>query len=395
MRLALLYGGMFLMTGLAVVLITYVLAAQDLRSTGAALPISGGNDLRIVSSGSCPEVRQAHTFDEFKSMQSTCLNHQRTEALHSLLRRSLLCLFTLTLLAFALGYVLAGRVLSPVGRIARMARSAADSHLPGYAERDGHEDEFKERTGAFDELLEQLGGTSHARRRFVANASHELRTPLAINRTLVEVHLSDPGAPVELQQLGRTLLAATERSEKIVEGLILLGRCTHGIRERTSVDLAEAAAQAIGQARAEAGAAGVELRGVRRPAHLQGDGVLLERVALDLVQNAVRHNIPEGGWVDVSTSVQSGHVVLTVSNTGPVVPRYEVDGLFEPFGRPGTQRTNSSKGVGLGLSIVRAATRAHGGTVTATPREDGGLQVQVRLPVRQHRGLEGRDARAH
>lgn len=141
------------------------------------------------------------------------------------------------------------------------------------------------------------------------------------------------------------------------------------------------ASRAVDQMRGDAEARGVELRGVRQPAYVQGNGVLLERVALNLVQNAVRYNRSEGGWVSVATEAQSGHAVLSVENTGPAVPAYEIDNLFEPFRRLRSERTGSDKGVGLGLSIVRSVVRAHGGMVQARPREDGGLVVWVVLPV--------------
>lgn len=177
---------------------------------------------------------------------------------------------------------------------------------------------------------------------------------------------------MELQQLGKTLLATNERSEQLVEGLLLLARSDNQIVERKPVDLAEVASQAIDQARAEADEKAVEIRGECKEAVIQGNGVLLERIALNLVQNAVRYNIPEGGWVEVDTEAQHGQAVLVVANTGPVVPAYEIDNLFEPFRRLRTERTGSDKGVGLGLSIARSVARAHGGRITAEPREGVG-----------------------
>ncbi|MCZ7416080.1 MULTISPECIES: sensor histidine kinase [unclassified Streptomyces] len=378
-RLTLLYGGMFLIAGVTLLLIIYLLAAQALQD-GAAMPIriirgefeatTAGCDLPSQSLGS-----------ELNDAVEACLEEQRRLALDSLLKNSLLALLGLAVAAFALGYVMAGRVLSPLGRITRTARRVAGSDLHRRIELDGPDDELKELADTFDDMLDRLDRAFTAQQRFVANASHELRTPLAINRTLLEVQLSDPGASVEVQQLGRTLLATNERSEQLVEGLLLLARSENEIVDRKPVDLAEVASQAVEQVRAEAAAQGVELRGVRQPAYLQGNGVLLERIALNLVQNAVRYNLPEDGWVAVSTEARTGQAVLTVENTGPQVPAYEVDNLFEPFRRLRTERTGSDRGVGLGLSIVRSVTRAHGGTITATPREDGGLLMRVVLPV--------------
>jgi signal transduction histidine kinase len=245
---------------------------------------------------------------------------------------------------------------------------------------EGPDDELKELADTFDDMLERLERSFDAQRRFVANASHELRTPLAINRTLLEVQLSDPAASQDLQQLGKTLLSTNERSEQLVEGLLLLARSDNEIVHRKPVDLAEAASRALDQTRTEAQAKEVRLSSDLSATVVQGNGVLLERIALNLVQNAVRYNVPEG-WVEVKTSAEAGQALLTVSNTGPVVPAYEIDNLFEPFRRLRTERTGSDKGVGLGLSIARSVARAHGGTISAVPREGGGLVMRVSIPI--------------
>ncbi|MFI8362600.1 sensor histidine kinase [Streptomyces sp. NPDC085612] len=383
-RLTLLYGGMFLIAGILLLSIIYLLAAQALRE-GNALPfkIIEGTAKVQVTSDACPGVASTiqPAQSQFYDVMSQCVLEQRRHALDDLLSRSLMALLGLSIIAFAFGYAMAGRVLSPLGKITRTARRVVGSDLTRRIELDGPDDELKELADTFDEMLDRLERAFTAQQRFVANASHELRTPLAINRTLLEVHLSDPGAPVELQQLGKTLLATNERSEQLVEGLLLLARSENQIVERKPVDLAEVASRAVDQVRAEAEAKGVEIRGERAPAVVQGNGVLLERIALNLVQNAVRYNVPEEGWVEVVTEVRHGHAVLLVSNTGPVVPAYEVDNLFEPFRRLRTERTGSDKGVGLGLSIARSVARAHGGRIQAVPREGGGLVMRVTLPL--------------
>lgn len=381
-RLTLLYGGMFLIAGILLLSIIYLLAAQALRE-GNALPfkIVGGTEVQVTSN-TCPGVGSTgQSIDQFNAAINACILEQRKHALDDLLSRSLMALLGLSIIAFAFGYAMAGRVLSPLGKITRTARRVVGSDLTRRIELDGPDDELKELADTFDEMLDRLERAFTAQQRFVANASHELRTPLAINRTLLEVHLSDPGAPVELQQLGKTLLATNERSEQLVEGLLLLARSDNQIIERKPVDLAEVASRAIDQARGEAQAKGVEIRGERALAVVQGNGVLLERIALNLVQNAVRYNVVEGGWVEVTTEAVHGQAVLLVSNTGPVVPAYEVDNLFEPFRRLRTERTGSDKGVGLGLSIARSVARAHGGRIQATPREGGGLVMRVTLPL--------------
>lgn len=379
-RLTLLYGGMFLIAGILLLSIIYLLAAQAINEgSELTLKVTGVNVQ--LTSPTCPGLNEAVNNDQLNSSLKACMAAQRQQALDDLLTRSLFALTGLSIIAFAFGYAMAGRVLSPLGRITRTARRVVGSDLSRRIELDGPDDELKELADTFDEMLERLERAFTAQQRFVANASHELRTPLAINRTLLEVQLSDPAAPVELQQLGRTLLATNERSEQLVEGLLLLARSDNQLVERKPVDLAEVATRAVDQTRGEAEAKGVELRGECAPAVVQGNGVLLERIALNLVQNAVRYNVKEDGWVEVTTAVEHGEAVLLVSNTGPVVPAYEIDNIFEPFRRLRTERTGSDKGVGLGLSIARSVARAHGGRIIAEPREGGGLVMRVTLPV--------------
>ncbi|SPE99399.1 sensor histidine kinase [Streptomyces sp. MA5143a] len=385
-RLTLLYGGMFLIAGILLLSIIYLLAAQAINTGNQPLFKIVGGKYISVSSEQCPAVDADSTVNvplsDFNAAIANCIDDQRAAALDAFLSRSLLALLGLAVIAFAFGYAMAGRVLAPLGRITRTARAVAGSDLSRRIELDGPDDELKELADTFDDMLERLQRAFTAQQRFVGNASHELRTPLAINRTLLEVHLSDPNAPAELQQLGKTLLATNERSEQLVEGLLLLARSDNQIVERKPVDLAEVASQAVDQVHAEADAKKVEIRGERAPAVVQGNGVLLERIALNLVQNAVRYNVPgPGGWVEVTTELQQGQAVLVVTNTGPVVPAYEIDNIFEPFRRLRTERTGSDKGVGLGLSIVRSVARAHGGHIAAQPREGGGLVMRVTLPV--------------
>jgi signal transduction histidine kinase len=373
-----LYGGMFLIAGVVLLWIIYLLAAQAIRH-GSNLPFQI-TQIRVVDS-SCISIGPNTTTDQIQQMINTCMAHQRDLALNTLLKRSLLALIGLAVVAFAFGYVMAGRVLAPLGRITRTARGVVGSDLKRRIELDGPDDELKELADTFDEMLDRLERSFDAQRRFVANASHELRTPLAINRTLLEVQLSDPEATSDLRQLGKTLLSTNERSEQLVEGLLLLARSENELVDRKPVDMAEVASQAVEQTRAEAESRHVELRERLSPAVVPGNGVLLERIALNLVQNAVRYNVPQDGWVEVGTSVEGGHALLVVVNTGPVVPAYEIDNLFEPFRRLRTERTGSDRGVGLGLSIARSVARAHGGVITAEPRDGGGLVMRVAIPV--------------
>jgi signal transduction histidine kinase len=378
-RLTVLYGGMFLIAGVVLLWIIYLLAAQALHE-GNLLPFKLISGQVTATTGTCQLPGNGSTSDDFTRAIQACMREQRALALNNLLKRSLLALIGLAVFAFALGYVMAGRVLAPLGRITRTAQGVVGSDLKRRIHMDGPDDELKELADTFDDMLERLERSFDAQRRFVANASHELRTPLAINRTLLEVQLSDPSVSPDVQQLGKTLLSTNERSEQLVEGLLLLARSDNEIVDRKPVDLAEAASQALDQSRTEAHDRGVEVRSTLRPAVVQGSGVLLERIALNLVQNAVRYNAPDG-WIEVTTGTEAAHVLLVVSNTGPVVPAYEIDNLFEPFRRLRSERTGSDKGVGLGLSIARSVARAHGGTISAVPREGGGLVMRVAIPA--------------
>ncbi|MEV6972723.1 HAMP domain-containing sensor histidine kinase [Kitasatospora sp. NPDC093806] len=375
-RLTLLYGGMFLMAGVVLLLVMYVFVRQSFHDT--RLPsITLRSDVPWTFVTPDGQQLSAQGFNNWIEAYQT---NQANSALSNLLRKSLTMLVCLAVIAFAAGYAMAGRVLRPLGRITRTAREVASSDLHRRIELDGPDDELKELADTFDDMLERLDRSFDSQRRFVANASHELRTPLAINRTLLEVQLSDPEASTDLQQLGKTLLATNERSEQLVEGLLLLARSDNELTDRRPVELSEVATRALEQTRSEAAKREVDLRASLHPALVAGNGVLLERIALNLLQNAVRYNAPDG-WVEITTGPVPGGGELVVSNTGPVVPGYELEHIFEPFRRvKGADRTRSDKGVGLGLSIVRSVVRAHNGTIEATPRAGGGLTMRVRIP---------------
>ncbi|WUN35740.1 ATP-binding protein [Kitasatospora sp. NBC_00315] len=374
-RLTLLYGGMFLMAGVVLLLLMYFFVQQAFHEVGPPkLAIGPG----VTISTPDGQTVTAQTFNQWFTGYHNAASQR---SLDTLLRKSLTVLLCLAVIAFIAGYAMAGRVLSPLGRITRTAREVAGSDLHRRIELDGPDDELKELADTFDGMLDRLDRSFDSQRRFVANASHELRTPLAINRTLLEVQLSDPQASPDLQQLGKTLLATNERSEQLVEGLLLLARSDNELLDRRPVELSEVATRALEQVRPEASRREVEVRATLAPTTVSGNGVLLERIALNLVQNAVRYNLADG-WVEISTAaVPGGGGELVVSNTGPVVPGYELEHIFEPFRRvKGADRTRSDKGVGLGLSIVRSVVRAHGGAIEATPRAGGGLTMRVRIP---------------
>jgi signal transduction histidine kinase len=380
-RLTLVYGGVFLAAGSVLVLVMYLLM-RDRMAPGSRMRVSsigippdgaGGVAVSVPPSGATAAGDVIQTFEkEVRAYDA--------QTLTALLQYSAIAVLLLLVVAVAIGWLMAGRTLQPLKEITATARRATDRSLHERIALQGPQDELKELADTFDAMLERLDDAFAGQRRFVANASHELRTPLAINRTVVEVALGDPGTTPELRQLGRTLLATNERSERLIDGLLALARSDGEPPLKTPVDLADVVGQTLDPVAAEAADRDVVVTSRLGSAPASGDGVLLERLVLNLLQNGVRHNAP-GGWVEVETSVApDGRARLIVSNTGPAVPPYEVEALFEPFRRLGGERTAGDRGVGLGLSIVRSVTRAHGGEVTASPREGGGLVVQVLLP---------------
>jgi signal transduction histidine kinase len=297
--------------------------------------------------------------------------------------RAGLIAFPLVVVAGAVvSWVLVGRVLGPLHGVTATARRLTVESLDTRTGLRGARGEVAELAAGFDAMLDRLQAAFDAQRRFVANASHELRTPLSVLRTEVDVTLSDPAADVEeLRRMGAVVRDATRRADDLIAGLLLLAR-TEGaeLAESRPVDLAELVVPGLAALRAESGRAGLRVQVRTAPAPSHGDPVLLERVAGNLLENAVRHNLA-GGWVEVCTGVRDRCAELQVSSSGPVIPGDRVADLFEPFRRGRVERTGTTPGSGLGLSIVRAVVRAHGGRVQAEPVEGGGLRVTVRLPL--------------
>ncbi|PMR59546.1 two-component sensor histidine kinase [Verrucosispora sp. ts21] len=376
-RLTLVYGGLFLLAGIVLLGVTYVLVEQR---TSQSLQ-TDFSDLRTVTT-----PRALPTEQDFERVRLLVQNVQREakrDALESLLTQGGLALVVVSAAAVAIGWLIAGRALQPLHQITGTARriAGADSAGRGLHERialTGPRDEVRELADTFDQMLERLDRSFDGQRRFVANASHELRTPLTLNRALVELAVSRPDAPAEVRRLGEALLSVNERHERLIDGLLTLADSENELTERAEVDLAEIAAYVLDQA--GAASPGIPVRRSLDPARTVGDPVLLERLTFNLVENALRHNVPVDGWVEVRTGVVAGRPTLVVINTGPAVPGYDVETMFQPFRRLSRERVAGGRGFGLGLSIVRAVARAHGGTAAAEPRSGGGLTVTVTLP---------------
>ena len=290
----------------------------------------------------------------------------------------------------ALGWFAAGRALRPLRRITAAAQRISATNLHERLAVGEPDDDLRELADTIDDLFGRLDASFGAQRQFVANASHELRTPLARSRTMLEVALRDPGADAEsLRATCRRVLVAGEEQERLLEALLTLARGQRGLDRRAPVDLAAVTRDVLAARGAEIAASGLAMAVTLEPALLAGDRALTERGVANLIDNALRHNVPGGAvWVTVGT--ESGQAVLTVANTGPDVPPAEVRRLLVPFERGGTAPSPRARppaggdGLGLGLPIVQAIATAHGAALTIAARpEGGGLAAELAFPAAQ------------
>jgi signal transduction histidine kinase len=294
--------------------------------------------------------------------------------------RSLAILAGLVLASLAAGWLIAGRVLRPLRTITATARDISASNLNRRLDLTGRNDEFKDLGETLDDLFERLEASFESQRHFVANASHELRTPLAAERTLLQVALADPGATAgTLRETCQQVLDLGDQQERLIEALLTLASSERGVEQWEPFDLADVTAKATDDRRQEAERLSIHVRTTLIGAPVTGDPRLAESLVANLLDNAVRHNLP-GGRVDVETTMREGRAVLRISNTGTVIPPYELNRLFQPFQRLGHERLRHGDGHGLGLAIVRAIAAAHRATITATPRPEGGLDIEVSFP---------------
>ncbi|WP_020670007.1 sensor histidine kinase [Amycolatopsis nigrescens] len=385
-RLTALYGGFFLLAGVILLIINYLLVSGSLPDT-TAYAVTAARRLGAVEQGPVevpPGVVPGQAVPMPTSpadsatvrLLSTSIDDYRASTLSTLLVQSGVALVVLAGLAVLIGWAMASRALRPLHAITSTARRLGAESLDRRINLNGPSDELKELADTFDGMLDRLAGSFDSQRRFVANASHELRTPLAVQRTLIEVAMADPEVTPEVRRLGGQLLYTNERSERMIEGLLTLARSDRGLVSRTPVRLDDVAASVLRAMSGKAAEAGVALEPVLRPRVVPGDPVLLERLITNLVQNAIAYNVRDG-----TVRVHVGpDPALVVANSGPAVPAELVPGLFEPFRRLTPERTGDSRHAGLGLSIVRSVAGAHGGTVHAEPGAGGGLVVTVRLP---------------
>ncbi len=374
LKLTLLYGGVFLLTGAVLLTIGYALVRHNLD----ARPGDYRNAERKL--GLSPAALPPHTFHADsgdQSLVSAVRAQLRRDVLHRLVVDYLIALGAMTLVSVGAGWLLAGRALSPLRRITATARRVSGENLGERINLQGPADELKELADTFDGMLERLDGAFASQRHFVANASHELRTPLAIMRTEVDVALaSETASAGELREMGEAVRDTVDRCERLIEALLTLARSEAVTGREEPVDLAALAADCLTDLRARAEDARITTRLALAPAWTLGEPRLLERMIANLIDNGIRHNV-SGGYLEVATSQRDARVRVVVRNGGEVIPAEIVARLMEPFSRG----NRASPGFGLGLSIVRRVAEAHGGEATVTAPRDGGLRVEVNLPA--------------
>jgi signal transduction histidine kinase len=380
-RLTLLYTSLFALGGAALVLITYLLVARTLHPTAAptippAIQQALERCLQAARTGrsgvmqKCAAVYAGGVQAGAAAQRSTTLTH--------LLTYSLLSLAGVTLLAAAAGWIAAGRILRPVHRLTAAARAASEQDLSQRIALQGPRDELRELADTFDTMLERLDRAFTSQRQFIANASHELRTPLTVMRTAMDVVLARPEpARDELVSMAAEVRQAVNHCERLIEALLVLARNDQARALTDPLDLAAVAEDAL-EGRT---ASGITTTATLDEAPVTGDGVLLERLVANLLDNAERYNI-SSGTVTISTAAHDTTSVLRVVNTGAVVPADMVEHLFLPFARL-DDRTRHD-GFGLGLTLVSSIAAVHGGTVHATAVPAGGLDITVRLRRRDN-----------
>ncbi|MGO8883036.1 MAG: sensor histidine kinase [Streptosporangiaceae bacterium] len=346
LQLALLYGGAFVALGLA------LLAVSGLLVRSASQSVNGGSSTsRSFFSGRAIDLRPA------------------------------LVLLAAVVVAVALGWLIAGRFLQPLRTITRTARDISASNLSRRLSITGRDAEFAELGETLDDLFARLEASFQAQRHFVANASHELRTPLTAERTVLQLALADPDATVvTLRSACQQVLVLGDQQERLIDALLTLASSERGIEEWRPFDLAMIAGKAIMDCRQEAERQGISIDATLTAAPAVGDPQLASSLVANLVDNAIRHNL-DGGRVEISTAATGGQAMIAIANTGALIPPGQVDRLFQPFQRLGTERVSHTHGNGLGLAIVRAIADVHGAALTANARSEGGLDIHVSFPI--------------
>jgi two-component system, OmpR family, sensor histidine kinase VanS len=370
LRLTLLYSGLFLVSGVALLAATYLIFRGN---SGVDLIVPGGSRGGLHGVSHNPAVVR-----QVRQMYVQSLE-RHSHGLHQGLIESGIALAIMTIVSIALGWLVAGRVLRPLRAMTATTRQISERNLNERLALRGPRDELKDLADTIDGLLARLEAHVAEQQRFATNASHELRTPLAITQTLLDVARNDPDRGDG--DLVDRLYEVNTRAIDLTEALLLLSRADRGSFAREQVDLSLMAEEATETLLPLAESRGVAIEASGDTAPTIGSHALLLQLTTNLVQNAIVHNLPQQGTVRVTTCVHPQAAVLTVENTGePLTPQF-VSTLVEPFLRGTDRMRTDHAGIGLGLAIVKSITQAHDGTLTLTPRAAGGLRVTVQLPA--------------
>jgi len=377
LRLTVLYGSVFAVCGAAVLALTYLLDGhaapiKPLHKQPTAYRPSGPFKVRPAPLAVAQQARVA-------SLKAELLAQIASDR-HQLLVQSGIALAVIGTASVVIGWVIAGRVLRPLSTITATARRISARSLHERLALTGPDDELKELADTLDGLFARLEASFDAQRQFAANASHELRTPLTRERALLEVTRADPAATTGTWlAVSRDLLAFNAEQERLIDALLTLASSEAAPGQRESADLAAITSEALSAPRPAIGRLSLNVHADIQPAILDGDPLLVQQLVTNLVDNAVRHNIPSG-QIHITTSTRRAGAVLSVASSGQVIPATEVDRLFQPFQRLGPRRARRDGSHGLGLAIVKAIATAHGATITARPRPSGGLAIDVAFP---------------
>lgn len=380
-RLTLWCTVLFFLAGAILLSLNYLLVDRSLTQNPDEIRIAVAHKLGIspnqVRTSEKGEIPDSDDRSVFRDVQSQIAH----EHLERLLTESAIALGAMTIASLGLGWLIAGRVLRPVHRMTTTAKRLSESNLHERIALDGPNDELKELADTFDAMLSRLESAFESQRRFVADASHELRTPLAIIRAEVDVTLADPNAPPrELRAMAETVRDATERSEQLIDSLLVLARSDSASLNAEPTDLGALARSAAARLELDSRARTIDVEAVLEPAFVMGDRALLDRLVGNLVENAARHNV-DHGWITINTRHAGAVVSISVANSGADLDPADVDALFDRFHRTDETRSSGAPGFGLGLSIVAAVAHAHRARLRAVPLPDGGLTVTVEFPA--------------
>jgi signal transduction histidine kinase len=372
LRLTALYGGLFLASGTGLLAITNILA----RSLPWPVFHPAATGHHPASPGYPHAIRLPAAFERQVAAQAA---HEHTAALNHLLAVSAIALAIMAIASVALGWLVAGRVLRPLRQMTAAARAISEDSLHQRLAVPGPGDELKDLGDTIDSLLDRLQAAFDAQRDFVASASHELRTPLTLTRTLLQMALTEPHPTLaSYRSTCQDLLEASDQQEQLIEALLTLARSQRGLDRRDPVDLAAITTSALQALQPAAAARGLAVSASISTAPVPGDERLLQRLVTNLIDNAIRHNIPRGK-ISIHVTASGKHPSLTIYNTGPAIPPDQVTRLLQPFQRL-TARPADGDGLGLGLSIVAAIAKAHHATLTISPRPRGGLDISISFP---------------